>query len=500
ADHIEERDKRKDEEGGVVMAAVAAVVVAAAAARQWRRRKERQWKKTERILRKFARECATPVSKLWEVATALMVDMQASLSSENTTTSSLNMLVSYVSSLPTGEEKGLFYGLNLRGNDFLIICARLGGNNEPISEMRREEVSLSDHEMLGSSQDLFDCIAKELAKFISMHPDSNKDTASNEDKKLGLTLLYPANGSTSTSGSAIKWKSLSADDTIGKQLLDDINQALEKHGVHMKVYGLVDNTVGDLAGGRYYDKDSIAAVTLGMSTNAAYMEQAQAVPRWNGSSAKSGEIAISTEWGSFNSCHLPITEFDASLDAESSNPGNRIFEKLISGTFLGEIVRRVLLKMAVESALFGESVPPKLRIPYILRSPDMAAMHQDTSEDREILDVKLREIFGIKNSSVMVREVVAEVCDIVAERGARLAGAGIVGMLKKLGRIESKRSVVMVEGGLYEHYRLFRNYLHSSVWEMLGNQLSDNVLIQHSHGGSGAGAIFLAASQTQQHS
>lgn len=100
----------------------------------------------------------------------------------------------------------------------------------------------------------------------------------------------------------------------------------------------------------------------------------------------------------------------------------------------------------------------------------------------------------------MVREVVAEVCDIVAERGARLAGAGIVGMLKKLGRIESKRSVVMVEGGLYEHYRLFRNYLHSSVWEMLGNQLSDNVLIQHSHGGSGAGAIFLAASQTQQHS
>lgn len=63
-------------------------------------------------------------------------------------------------------------------------------------------------------QDLFDCIAKELAKFISMHPDSNKDTASNEDKKLGLTLLYPANGSTSTSGSAIKWKSLSADDTV----------------------------------------------------------------------------------------------------------------------------------------------------------------------------------------------------------------------------------------------------------------------------------------------
>lgn len=95
----------------------------------------------------------------------------------------------------------------------------------------------------------------------------------------------------------------------------------------------------------------------------------------------------------------------------------------------------------------------------------------------------------------MVREVVAEVCDIVAERAARLAGAGILGIIKKLGRIENKKSVVTVEGGLYEHYRVFRNYLNSCVWEMLGNDLSDNVVIENSHGGSGTGALFLAASQ-----
>jgi len=99
----------------------------------------------------------------------------------------------------------------------------------------------------------------------------------------------------------------------------------------------------------------------------------------------------------------------------------------------------------------------------------------------------------------MAREVVAEVCDIVAERGARLAGAGIVGIINKLGRIENKKSVVTVEGGLYDDYRIFRNYLHSSVWEMLGKDLSDNVIIEHSHGGSGTGALFLAAAQTQAH-
>jgi hexokinase len=35
--------------------------------------------------------------------------------------------------------------------------------------------------------------------------------------------------------------------------------------------------------------------------------------------------------------------------------------------YLGEIVRRVLYKMAEEAWIFGETVPPKLKVPFILR-------------------------------------------------------------------------------------------------------------------------------------
>lgn len=102
----------------------------------------------------------------------------------------------------------------------------------------------------------------------------------------------------------------------------------------------------------------------------------------------------------------------------------------------------------------------------------------------------------ITDTTPMVRKVVADVCDIVAERGARLAGAGIVGIIKKMGRMSHNRSVVTVEGGLYEHYRIFRNYVHSCVWEMLGNFLSEHVILEPAHGGSGASTIFLAAKQS----
>uniref|UniRef100_A0A6N2LAN6 Phosphotransferase n=1 Tax=Salix viminalis TaxID=40686 RepID=A0A6N2LAN6_SALVM len=135
-----------------------------------------------------------------------------------------------------------------------------------------------------------------------------------------------------------------------------------------------------------------------MGSNAAYVEPEEAVPKWQGTipSSNLSELAsiINTEWGNFNCSNLPITEFDSSLDAESSNPGSRIFEKLTSAMYLGEIVRRVLLKMAQETALFGDVVPPELATPYQLRSPDMAAMHQDTSEDHDVVGEKLKEIFG----------------------------------------------------------------------------------------------------------
>lgn len=40
---------------------------------------------------------------------------------------------------------------------------------------------------------------------------------------------------------------------------------------------------------------------------------------------------------------------------------------MIGGMYLGEIVRRVLLRMAREASLFGDlGVPPKLRDPFIL--------------------------------------------------------------------------------------------------------------------------------------
>jgi len=106
------------------------------------------------------------------------------------------------------------------------------------------------------------------------------------------------------------------------------------------------------------------------------------------------------------------------------------------------------------------------------------------------------------DSDTKAREIVLEVCDTIVKRGGRLAGAGIVGILEKMeedtkGLIFGKRTVVAMDGGLYENYPEYRGYLQDAVLELLGPELSQKIVIEHSKDGSGIGAALLAAANSK---
>lgn len=120
-----------------------------------------------------------------------------------------------------------------------------------------------------------------------------------------------------------------------------------------------------------------------------------------------------------------------------------------------------------------------------------------------------------------MRRIVHDVCDIVTMRSARLAAAGIVGILKKIGRDgwddtgpsgtlktlhrnsranvkpEFRRTVVAMDGGLYEHYTQFRIYMQAAVNELLSEAAAKQLVIELSKDGSGIGATILAACHSE---
>ncbi|XP_004510315.1 hexokinase-1-like [Cicer arietinum] len=479
--------------GATAACAVATVLI------QRHMKKSRRWGKAMSILKEFEEKCATPTWKLKQVADAMTVEMHAGLASEGG--SKLKMLISFVHNLPTGNEEGLFYALDLGGTNFRVLRMQLGGKDGGIISREFTEVSIPPNLMVGTSTALFDYIAAELAKFVN-EESQDFQVPPGRKRELGFTFSFPVMQTSIASGNLIKWtKGFNIDDAVGQDVVAELSKAIERQGLDMHITALVNDTVGTLAGGRYTNKDVMAAVILGTGTNAAYVENAQAIPKWHGPLPKSGEMVINMEWGNFLSSHLPLTEYDNALDAESLNPGEQIFEKIISGMYLGEIVRRVLCKMAEEAFFFGETVPQKLKVPFILRTPDMSAMHHDTSADLNVVESKLKNIFEISNTSLVVRKAIVELCNIVATRGARLSAAGILGILKKLGKDtvsdgEGNKNVIAMDGGLYEHYTEYRKCLENTLKELVGEDLSDSIVVEHSNDGSGTGAALLAASQS----
>lgn len=111
-------------------------------------------------------------------------------------------------------------------------------------------------------------------------------------------------------------------------------------------------------------------------------------------------------------------------------------------------------------------------------------------------------LFQITNTSLKERKLVVQLCNIVATRGARLAAAGILGILKKLGREtlkngEDQKTVIALDGGLYEHYTEYSKCLESTLIELIGERVSESIVIEHSNDGSGIGAALLASSHSQ---
>ncbi|KAL2926300.1 Hexokinase-1 [Bienertia sinuspersici] len=274
--------------GKIVVAATvfgaAAICVAGGLIVSRRMKNGTNWSRTIEILRDFDEKCGTPIEKLKLVSDAMVDEMNAGLASDNN--SRIKMLISYVDNLPTGDENGLFYALDLGGTNFRVLRVQLGGKNGVIKNQEFAEVPIPMELMIGTSEDLFDYIASELAKFVAQE-GQEFELCSGRERELGFTFSFPVMQTSIDSGTLIKWtKGFSIDDTIGKDVVEELAKALKKQGVDMHV----NDTVGTLAGGRFSNKDVIAAVILGTGTNAAYVEHAQAIPKWRGPLPKSGEM------------------------------------------------------------------------------------------------------------------------------------------------------------------------------------------------------------------
>ncbi|TNN52641.1 putative hexokinase HKDC1 [Liparis tanakae] len=204
-------------------------------------------------------------------------------------------------------------------------------------------------------------------------------------------------------------------------------------------------------------------------------------------------MCVNTEWGAFGddgALEDYITEFDRDVDAASNNPGKQTLEKMVSGMYLGELVRLVVLKMAKLRLLFHGHVSDALRTKGTITTEHVAAMEEDKT--------------GLMNTRNLLVDLglspspddcvaVQHVGTVVSSRSSNLVAAGLAAILTRIKRnrnLRTLRITVGVDGSVYKRHPQFPRRLHEVVRRLLPE---GDVRFALSDGGSSTGAALVAA-------
>ncbi|KAL3469951.1 putative glucokinase [Aspergillus californicus] len=352
-------------------------------------------------------------------------------------------LPAYITTLPTGMEKGEFLAVDLGGSNCRICLVQLHGNST-FNVVQSKHVVPPNLMVNPSHRPLFEYIAQKISDFLSSHGEKDPVRL---PYKLGFTFSFTFEQTSIASGRLIHWdKGWDIPTALGRDPCAMLQEAIDEHELPVVVTVLANDSVGTLLTRSYTSgpaASTLGAVIFGTGTNAAYVEKLSNVNRIGAATKTDGIMVMNTEWGCLDDKMevLPRTPFDDELDRASTEPGSQMFEKRVSGLYLGELLRLTILRL-VESGAFNMAVCEKspvfaresidssflsnLAIVGIQNIETTINLIQDTLSVEDVSEVDALAIHGLASS--------------IAKRAARLAGASLAALIIQSGRLEQPHS------------------------------------------------------------
>ncbi|KAJ2902786.1 Glucokinase [Zalerion maritima] len=442
---------------------------------------------------------------------------------------SLSQIPTYVTSAPNGTEKGLYLAVDLGGTNFRVCSVLLGGDST--FNLTATKVAIPKDLMVAeSSKPLFQFLAKQVEEFLRTHHDDHfqayiqrRKTLSSIERvreeeifHLGFTFSFPVQQLAINKGTLIRWtKGFDIPEAVGKDVCKLLQDAIDDLHLPVKVSALVNDTVGTLMTRSYTSpgkESAILGAIFGTGTNGAYIEKMDKIKKpVQGSYDKStGLMVVNTEWGSFDNQlnHLPDTPYDTQLDKESLNPGLQMYEKRVSGMFLGEICRLALLDLVKDPAisLFKNDSQTTvaeesgLNKQWGLDSALLSTAAEDESEDLSKLKASIEKELKIFAPSLEDLKAFRDVSAAVVRRAAKLSAVPIGAIVLDSGNLETDEIVdIGVDGSLVEYYPKFRDMVMETLAsiEGIGEAGAKKIRIGIAKDGSGVGAALIALVATR---
>ncbi|KAK5111806.1 hypothetical protein LTR62_004726 [Meristemomyces frigidus] len=466
----------------------------------------------------------------------------------------MSQIPTYVTAVPNGTEKGLYMAVDLGGTNFRVCSIQLHGNST--FSLTQSKVKIPQELMVAkTSKELFAFLAKQIETFLKTHHNDHyvnhvekrrrkgslfEGTHDEEVFHLGFTFSFPVQQSGINKGTLIRWtKGFDIKDTIGKDVCALLQKEIDALDLPVKVAALVNDTVGTLMARSYTSPGktgTLLGAIFGTGTNGAYVEKLARVTKLKKVGAgkqdvddSTGEMIINTEWGSFDNhlSVLPNTPYDKSLDAESNNPGIQMFEKRVSGMFLGEILRRALVGLIKDPSvpLFSDEHSNQNDVHSTTNIHDNSPLWSQWALDTSFLSIAsadntaglkntrqtLDSDYGVSAPSAEDAEAVRLIASAVGKRAARLSAVAIAAVILSTGKLQHPTDIattnnatlevnedevvdVGVDGSLVEFYPNFEEFIREALREVegIGKEGERRVRIGIAKDGSGVGAALIA--------
>lgn len=407
----------------------------------------------------------------------------------------MTMIPTYVTDVPKGTETGTYLALDLGGTNLRVCSITLNGDGTFSNRQSKFPVSKA-LQRASKHEELFAYIADKVADFVrEHHEDAFAAVSADHHLRLGFTFSFPVTQTAINKGILLRWtKGFDIHDAIGKDVVELLQSQLDKKGIPVQVVALVNDTVGTLMARSYGSpKQGGAAMgaIFGTGTNGAYLESTKNIKKLAPIEGNPENMVINTEWGSFDNDLrvLPSTPYDEALDKITPNPGIQMFEKRVSGMFLGEILRQAI-QAHVQAPLVAE--------PWSLDTALLSEICLDDSEDLPGVGSVLVEHFGVSDTKEN-RKAIRSIAHAIGRRAARLSAVPIAALALSTGALQMGRSYnIGVDGSVVEFYPKFEMMLREALREILGKAKEERFVIGIAKDGSGVGAALVALSTVLQ--
>ncbi|XP_034665738.1 hexokinase type 2 [Drosophila subobscura] len=419
-----------------------------------------------------------------ELCYRILHEIRRGLAKDTHPKANVKCFVTYVQDLPNGNERGKFLALDLGGTNFRVLLIHLQENND--FQMESRIYAIPQHIMIGSGTQLFDHIAECLSNFMAEH------NVYAERLPLGFTFSFPLRQLGLTRGLLETWtKGFNCAGVVNEDVVQLLKDAIARRGdVQIDVCAILNDTTGTLMSCAWKNHNCKIGLIVGTGSNACYVERVEEAELFDVEGNRKPHVLINTEWGAFGdngALDFVRTEFDQDIDSHSINPGKQTFEKMISGMYMGELVRLVLVKMTHAGILFKGQDSEVLNTRGLFFTKYVSEIEADEPGTFTNCRLVLEEL-GLTNATDGDCANVRYICECVSKRAAHLVSAGIATLINKM---DEPFVTVGVDGSVYRFHPKFHNLMVEKITKLIKPGITFDLML--SEDGSGRGAALVAA-------